>query len=846
MTNADRYAAFRAGEVYEGFEILGVLGRGAMSYVYRARDEEGRVGALKIEQPVVSQRDDLSKRFTLEGKIGMLPDDVLDHTNVIRVYKQGSFSDGRQYQFQEVIENCVNFDKIKGQMSPRDVVHVLYQTMRGLHACHKAGIIHRDLKPGNILSGDNGLKLTDFGIASSQLDDAGDMTQTISLMGTPGYMSPEQTTSAKGLGPESDLYSLGSVGFALQTGAQPYSGRDQWVVMQNLRDTHPWSVNQWVGRGYVKQLRGYEENAEQEAVFPAFVRGMLEAERLRNPPSKPPVTKNPIEMFKLPFVNPWYDWILSLCRQKDRDRRLHDIPALELLQSLDELAEQKDGFLIYSGAPVRNESLLGFIEKIHNEPEDTPQLKLNKEIRLADIYELAAHVMPMPGYESLEESACQRKVLFEKALMHLGKAGEVMVLPGVDKARLYEPKDSLESIMRKFSLPYAPVGRGVLSPEEFMREKKHALAAYRDQEIESIVDVLRVRLDILDQMRSNGRMDSERYQKLFDVAYGDLAHVDVEDVETVDNWPGKDPNSDSTSVLEKKMKRRATIKSRLEQGRYDQPLSSSASRTSTTIVALKNEQVVLEDRLESFEDIVELGKIPKRGRIARLQQELEEKLDGEGLPTMFVDDMRGYKERLQAVGRKAAELAAEEVRQYLDGLTECESLKDAVPLLTKAQGALSESVDAMFWEPKRYESLYNEFVEMFQMVIPEQYSRPVSQVLEGARQFRSATETQSDEVLSSAREQIDEGLAQLDSLHVDTTMARQYVTKFEGGMATVAELTRYIVAPVIDMAKDGTIAVSEDTLSDDGFDVHKTTMAVPPPDEPGDDFDVESLNDDDE
>ena len=201
------------------YEILKELGKGSMGIVYKAHDPEiDRMVALKVlRQDQVSSKDAV-QRFLKEAKaIGRL-----NHPNIVIVYDVGQ-DHGTVYIAMELIEGQSLKEIIKSKrLNLEDIVHICYQVAIGLDYAHEQGIVHRDIKPANImLTKDQTVKITDFGIA--HVDDSSLIQQTQAgvILGTPVYMSPEQVMGKKVDG-RSDLYSLGAIIFELTTGEKPF------------------------------------------------------------------------------------------------------------------------------------------------------------------------------------------------------------------------------------------------------------------------------------------------------------------------------------------------------------------------------------------------------------------------------------------------------------------------------------------------------------------------------------------------------------------------------------------------------------------------------------------------
>jgi serine/threonine protein kinase len=222
----------------QGYDIVAKLGAGAMGEVFHARQRSsGREVALKIMAERLLDSPEFVKRF--EREIQLLS--RLDHPNIAPALTHGSH-DGRVYMTMEFVRgpDLGMVLKSQGPFPEADVLRMAIQIARALEYVHDtAGLIHRDIKPGNLLvitapkgeSGGETIKIIDFGLARSTIDEDQNMTLTGMIMGTPYYMSPEQIRGERNLSIHTDIYALGATMYHLLTGAVPYDGKSQAMVM---------------------------------------------------------------------------------------------------------------------------------------------------------------------------------------------------------------------------------------------------------------------------------------------------------------------------------------------------------------------------------------------------------------------------------------------------------------------------------------------------------------------------------------------------------------------------------------------------------------------------------------
>jgi serine/threonine protein kinase len=202
------------GQEFAGYALEGLVGRGGMSEVFKARDRNGQVVAIKILQ----QTDPyLVDKFVQEGnKIGPL---LRDHPNIVYVHEFGQSSDNRLYIVMEFVDAPSLRHVLRQPLDEPNIVNVMRQTCSALGFAHQNNVVHRDIKPENILVTAGGaVKVLDFGIA--KLTSATTVTRD-KIIGTPEYISPEQARGEP-VQPASDVYSLGIVLYEMLAGSVPF------------------------------------------------------------------------------------------------------------------------------------------------------------------------------------------------------------------------------------------------------------------------------------------------------------------------------------------------------------------------------------------------------------------------------------------------------------------------------------------------------------------------------------------------------------------------------------------------------------------------------------------------
>jgi serine/threonine protein kinase len=231
-------AELREGQTFDGYHIVELVGSGGMGLVYRAEQQIlGRTVALKVIRPEIAESGDYRSRFLREAQLAAAVDDP----HVVSVYDFGEEA-GRLYLTMQWI-NGVDLGTLvdrQGRLPPERAVSIGVQLAEALQAVHAAGLVHRDVKPSNVLVRDIGghdhAYLTDFGIAKAP-GAADGLTRTGLMMGTPGFLAPEQIYGQPP-SPRSDLYALGCVIFEALTGQRPFRA-DNDVAMHYAHANSP-------------------------------------------------------------------------------------------------------------------------------------------------------------------------------------------------------------------------------------------------------------------------------------------------------------------------------------------------------------------------------------------------------------------------------------------------------------------------------------------------------------------------------------------------------------------------------------------------------------------------------
>ncbi|MCC6317401.1 MAG: protein kinase [Gemmatimonadaceae bacterium] len=224
----------------DGYELDREIGRGGMGIVYLARDRRlKRQVAVKLLPPELAFRAEIRSRFLREAETAA----QLGHPNIVPIYsvdeREGLVFFVMAYVDGENLAMRLHRD---GAMPGPEVRRILIDVARALSYAHERGVVHRDIKPDNILIDSGGrVMVTDFGIARAVTEGAdARLTATGMAIGTPAYMSPEQSMGEREVDGRSDLYSLGIVGYQMLSGELPFNASSTpALLVKHLSEVPP-------------------------------------------------------------------------------------------------------------------------------------------------------------------------------------------------------------------------------------------------------------------------------------------------------------------------------------------------------------------------------------------------------------------------------------------------------------------------------------------------------------------------------------------------------------------------------------------------------------------------------
>jgi tRNA A-37 threonylcarbamoyl transferase component Bud32/tetratricopeptide (TPR) repeat protein len=219
------------------YQLEALLGEGGMGQVYRARDTRlGRPVAIKVIREERTKRPDFRIRFQREARATA----ALNHSHICTLHDVGE-QEGASYLVMEYVDGQTLATRLQEGPLPLDqLLHRAGEISQALAAAHERGIIHRDLKPANLMLTPAGVKVLDFGLAKFTGPEASamDATAAHTILGTPAYMSPEQTRGDE-LDPRSDLFSFGCVLYEAATGVRPFRGSSLPEILREVVSGHP-------------------------------------------------------------------------------------------------------------------------------------------------------------------------------------------------------------------------------------------------------------------------------------------------------------------------------------------------------------------------------------------------------------------------------------------------------------------------------------------------------------------------------------------------------------------------------------------------------------------------------
>ncbi|MBL4634333.1 MAG: serine/threonine protein kinase [Kofleriaceae bacterium] len=237
------------GCVVGSYKIVSHIGYGGMGIVYEAEHLlMGKRAAVKVLRPSMLQEKEMTRRFEAEAKTTSM----IRHPGIVEIFDYGFFRGGNPYITMELLAGESLEDRLAriGYLSVNDAINVTLHVADAMYEAHQHGIIHRDLKPGNVflvpdtaVAGGERAKVLDFGVARRRTLDNSSNTLVGQIIGTPGYLSPEQAQGWLEIDQRSDVYALGCLFYKMLCGRTPFRGEGVRDVIKAHIHTTPAPVH---------------------------------------------------------------------------------------------------------------------------------------------------------------------------------------------------------------------------------------------------------------------------------------------------------------------------------------------------------------------------------------------------------------------------------------------------------------------------------------------------------------------------------------------------------------------------------------------------------------------------
>ena len=447
------------------YELLAEIGRGGMGVVYKARQRNlNRLVVVKmIHGGVFADRKQI-ERFQYEARAASR----LVHPNIVPIYEIGEI-EGQHFFTMALYEEGTLGDQLGRFVLPLErpsnssnrsvlasrqvaIAELMATVARAIHYAHQHGVIHRDLKPSNILLDEKGMPhVGDFSLAKLADEESG-LTVTGTLLGTPGYMSPEQASgNVKAIGVLSDVYGLGAILYQLLTGCVPFSGASSAEIVRRVREEEPILPRKL--RPQVNAdleticLRCLEKDPEHRYASAVEVADELDRYRRREPirarPVQPaqrlirwcqrkPALASMLSLLAIALIAGFTGVTIQRNAAIAANTRLSTTLQLMDSQLVDSLVE--DGRMI--------EGLRLLLARLRENPQDS--ITLQRALSL-----LEQHNFPLPAEVPVQVGKWGRKAIFDEREERLaivsGDSGANAILPRVDP-RSFDPPGTPEVV----------------------------------------------------------------------------------------------------------------------------------------------------------------------------------------------------------------------------------------------------------------------------------------------------------------------------------------------------------------------------------------------------------------
>lgn len=720
------YSNLPQGTQLAHYEVVRKLSAGGMGVVYIVKDAtqgaDPKEMVMKIPNSIASTK--MPGRFNQEKDI-LEKLKKFNHPNIVHIVEYGELSDQTEYMVQEFFEGAVELDKeLKEGRKPsyENAIHIARMTMRALYECHQQGIIHRDLKPQNILyrPSDREVKLIDFGIAKNP-EPKPDETQSGVIMGTPHYMSPEQTIDAKHVGSGTDLFALGSTIARLLTGKLPYD-ENLLTAFAEIRNEMPSSINEILADDYVENYKQHKQSKD-ETKLPWFAKVRLYTERITTQPTEEPKTLD-----DLTFISPEIDWVISLLRQYTPEHRISSLVALELLESAGQLTD------IRYQEPKRDNWAQERLMTAEGREQETPQQKLDAKVEQAYFSEIAARSIPTAGYERPEVRTGERKELFVRAFRHWNEIEKIAETEQVDlEASIQKTLTEVKTYMSAQAKPFAECGIGKIGINDAIKLKQETLAAYIENEIDSITKQQKIRIEMINAASQKGI----KLENIARAAIKDRKHIHYQQIQ--------DPKANI--ILNNKMKIRGRILKHIQSYEANNP----GLQSDTSTMKVQGTQILdsYKGRLDLLKDLLSANVVPKQERFSELEGQLNAELERTDAPTEFRERVQGLKQELKQAGEHAARISGQKLEAQIKQLD-----NEFKPELVQEIEKTFREVDPKYWPTIIGDKLLQDYQQALAKH-PEAFAQTQTIIMGKTNNLLDAIEKGESEAVNAAKKELE-------------------------------------------------------------------------------------------
>ena len=392
--------------VVDGYTIVSELGRGGMGVVYKARDLRlDRFVALKMMHPEGPAREQVVVRMLTEARAAA----HLQHPNLVPIYEVRE-CDGCPVLVFEYVDGGTLAERIARQpIDPDIAAHMMETLAKVLAYAHSRGIVHRDLKPANILIAQDGtLKVSDFGLAR-QLDDDRRQTKSGMLIGTPGYMAPEQASGNLGqLGPAADIHGLGAILYEMLTGQPAFRGTSILETLEMVRTQDPVSPRR-LRRSVPRDLETICLKCLRKNPDERYLSASLMSAELGRYLRQEPIMARPLGRFEK--LNRW-------CRRNPREA------VLALLSVLVSVACFMAVLWAWQKTEIAFESerTRAITEKLQNEEAQKTAIASNRRFDKAaasaeELLRVSQRLLNQPNMDTLGKETFEKAMKFKQSLI---------------------------------------------------------------------------------------------------------------------------------------------------------------------------------------------------------------------------------------------------------------------------------------------------------------------------------------------------------------------------------------------------------------------------------------------